>query len=142
MKSLTPVHVVSKLSEAKERPEPNHKIYSALHGPPANKSAFFYEYVLTPENKVVRKEHDYKMRKKWKRVEPLYLYHGERLCVDGEDMEDVDLFSEDEDGSKQMYACHESIYNRANSEKHCRKLLRRLMGVNFKLDYPTKKLFC
>ena len=143
LSSLSPIHLISKLSEAKERPKPDNKIYSALAGPSANKSAFFYEYVLTPENKVLRKEFECEMRKMWRKVEPLYLYHGERYCVDVENNEenDPDIFNDSEDGSKQMYQEQMSRFERNNSEEGLKSFLREIMGTE-DLHYLTKKLFC
>ena len=146
LKSQTSIHAVSKLSEAKERPKPGSKIYSALHGPSANRSVFFYNYELTSDNKLLRRELDYDLRKEWNKIEPLYLYHGERFCVDVEKNNDnnVDLFNEDEDVSKQFYQDQRDNYERNNSEEEIRTFLKQIMGTEdlSELNYPTKKIFC
>ena len=107
---------------------------------------FFYEYVQTPENKVVRKEFECEMRNVWRKIEPLFLYHGERYCVDVENSEENDagVFSESQDGSKLMYEEQKSRFERNNSDKGLKSFLRGIMGTENlpELDYTTKKMFC
>ena len=148
LKSQTSIHAVSKLSEAKERPKPGSKIYSALHGPSANRSVFFYNYELSPDNKLLRKEFDYELRKKWNKIEPLYLYHGERYCIDIEKTNDnaVNTFNENikNDGSKQKYEFQNISYDRYNSQEELKKNLRNRMKATMKSSelkkYPIKKV--
>ena len=120
-----------------------------MHGPSANRSVFFYNYELSPDNKLLRKEFDYELRKKWNKIEPLYLYHGERYCIDIEktNANVVNTFIENikTDGSKQKYEFQNISYDLHNSQKGLKKALRNKMKTTMKSSelkkYPIKKVF-
>ena len=103
MFSKVPAYYVSNLSRALERPKPEEPIYTALHGPPANDQDIGYELNgNTWEPRV-----DDKIIKNWKVPGALYLYHGERFCMNHEDQNNQELFSFDRDASKVNYQSHQ-----------------------------------
>ena len=101
--SKDPAYYVSSLSRAMKRPNPEHPIYDALHGPVANGQDIIYQMHDRAEISV---ENDV-MLSYWKKPGALYLYHGERYCVERRNDADRELFSFDRDASKVNYQSHQ-----------------------------------
>ena len=76
-----PKYFTSKISDVKKPPEHTNWLYSALRGPVANKSWVSYWCDEGETEEVIDEQ---VIAEKWRVFEPLYLYHGERLCLDRE----------------------------------------------------------
>ena len=137
--SEDPAYYISNLSQAMKRPESNNPIYTALHGPPANGQDIRY---MIDDRGRTRVEND-EMKRKWKVPGALYLYHGERYCVERRNDANRELFSFDRDASKKHYPVHQKTLNTyygstEGAEFGLRNNLLKTLGMP---QLPVKTLF-
>ena len=139
LENMKPVFSISHLSEMKKRPEYYRgSIYSALHGPVANKSQLNFIYDVNQ-----RKHYENpRVLAQWKRNPSLFLYHGKRYCAEkqNEDNNGASLFDAVNNASNKLY----------DHQTQSLKLFDDVLGVIRKLrsgmktegmgQYPTKIL--
>ena len=123
--SNKPAYFVSNLSQAKKRPDTKNPLYSALHGPTANKSAIEYTYLSPFDNSLKFPVYPIEMLSKWKNEERLYLYHGERDCVKRENKTKVNVFDWfNNDAALHMYPKHQQAYDLNEGIEKVKNVLR------------------
>ena len=89
-----PKYFTSKISDVRTRPKHTNCLYSALRGPAANAISLRYwcdegetQEVIDETREVIDGQ---VIAERWRSLEPLYLYHGERFCLDRESTNVVD----------------------------------------------------
>ena len=141
MISNKPAYFVSNLSQAQKRPDTENPLYSALHGPTANKSSMDYSY-FNFEGSLIKNLVPNEMLSKWKNKERLYLYHGERDCVKKEDKIKVDVFDWfNNDAASNMYPKHQQAYNLNEGIENVKNVLRRDLETVDAPDWQVKTHF-
>ena len=142
MISNKPAYFVSNLSQAQKRPDTENPLYSALHGPTANKSSIEYKYLSPFDNSIKIPVIPNEMLSKWKNEERLYLYHGERDCVKKENKIKVDVFDWfNNDAASNMYPKHQQAYNLNEGIENVKNVLRRDLETVDAPDWQVKTLF-
>ena len=79
-----PKYFTSNISDVKKPPEHTNCLYSALRGPSANNNCVRYWCNEGETEDVADDVIDEVIAERWRAFEPLYLYHGKRLCLDRE----------------------------------------------------------
>ena len=142
MISNKPAYFVSNLSQAHKRPDFENPLYSALHGPTANKSSMFYSYFNFEGSLIKNLILPNEMLSKWKAEERLYLYHGKRDCVKKENKIKVDVFDWfNNDAASNMYPKHQQAYNLNEGIENVKNVLRRDLETVDAPDWQVKTLF-
>ena len=140
MISNKPAYFVSNLSQAQKRPDTENPLYSALHGPTANKSSMDYSY-FNFEGSLIKNLVPNEMLSKWKNKERLYLYHGERDCVKKEDKIKVDVFDWfNNDAASNMYPKHHLAYDLNQNIENMKNMLRSDLNAVNAPDWQVKTL--
>ena len=142
--SNVPAYFISNLSEAKRRPNSKNPLYSALHGPTANKSSIEYEHLNFCDNLLKIPVLPNEMLSKWKNEQRLYLYHGKRDCVKREENKkryDVfNYFDIDADAALCKYPKHELACELNENIENVKNLLKSNLEAVDAPDWQVKTL--
>ena len=141
MLSNCPTYFISNLSNTKERPEIWNPLYSALHGPAGNEQDMCYYFDKKMRKRVTVCD---EVLKYCKKPNVLYLYHGERYCVEKENKTDNandKLFDDSKDASTVLYPDHKLTYKIYETAVGVKDSLRGLMNTPYAPEEHIKTLF-